>query len=286
VSGVPAGRALRATGAEVFSNIMTDQLLELIQKATIYDLAQPYFLGMPHHPVHPPFLYGLVKKHGEYVAPGGGSSASEALALGAHVGTHIDALCHFSRDGRLHDGAEVAHAQSNAFGLSRLSVDTIQPIFRRGVLLDIAGLERVDVLPADFTVTPEHLERTVQSQGVQLRPGDVILLRTGWARYWADAGLFISQVHGPGPDEAGSRWISSKGAFAAGSDTVAFEKVPSPTMPGHVHLLVEKGIHIIECLNLEELAADRVWNFIFAAAPLKIRGGTGSPIRPLALTLK
>ena len=158
MSGVPAGRALRATGAEVFSNIMTDQLLELIQKATIYDLAQPYFLGMPHHPVHPPFLYGLVKKHGEYVAPGG-SSASEALALGAHVGTHIDALCHFSRDGRLHDGAEVAHAQSNAFGLSRLSVDTIQPIFRHGVLLDIAGLERVDVLPADFTVTPEHLER-------------------------------------------------------------------------------------------------------------------------------
>ncbi len=59
-----------------------------------------------------------------------------------------------------------------------------------------------------------------------------------------------------------------------------------PTMPGHVHLLVEKGIHIIECLNLEELAADRVWNFIFAAAPLKIRGGTGSPIRPLALVVK
>jgi len=265
---------------------MTDQLLELIQKATVYDLAQPYFLGMPHHPVHPPFLYGLVKKHGEYVAPGGGSSASEALALGTHVGTHIDALCHFSRDGRLHDGAEVAHAQSNAFGLSRLSVDTIQPIFRRGVLLDIAGLERANVLPADFTVTPEHLDRAAQTQGVQLRPGDVILLRTGWARYWADAGLFISQVHGPGPDEAGARWISAKGAFAAGSDTVAFEKVPSSSMPVHVHLLVEKGIHIIECLNLEDLAADRVWNFIFAAAPLKIRGGTGSPIRPLALTLK
>ncbi len=265
---------------------MTDQLLELIQKAKIYDLAQPYFLGMPHHPVHPPFLYGLVKKHGEYVAPGGGSSASEALALGAHVGTHIDALCHFSRDGRLHDGGEVAQAQASATGLSRLSVDTIQPVFRRGVLLDVAGLERVDVLPADFTITPEHLDRAARSQDVQVRPGDVILLRTGWARYWEDAGRFISQVHGPGPDEAGARWISAKGAFAAGSDTVAFEKVPSPSMPVHVHLLVEKGIHIIECLNLEKLAADRVWNFVFAAAPLKIRGGTGSPIRPLALTLK
>jgi len=54
-------------------------------------------------------------------------------------------------------------------------------------------------------------------------------------------------------------------------------------MPVHVHLLVEHGIHIIECLNLEQLARDRVYEFIFAAAPLKIRGGTGSPIRPIAV---
>src|SRR5215472_3927484 len=79
------------------------------------------------------------------------------------------------------------------------------------------------------------------------------------------------------------RWISGKGVFAAGSDTVAFEFVPAPTMPVHVHLLVENGIHIIECLNLEQLAADRVYEFVFTAAPLKIRGGTGAPIRPLAL---
>jgi kynurenine formamidase len=54
-------------------------------------------------------------------------------------------------------------------------------------------------------------------------------------------------------------------------------------MPVHVHLLVEKGIHIIECLNLEQLAAERVYEFTFVAVPLKIRGGTGSPIRPVAV---
>ena len=260
---------------------MTSNFLDLIQSAKVYDLAQPYFIGMPHHPVHPPYLFGLVKKHGEFVSSIGASSASEALALGAHVGTHIDALCHFSRAGKLCDGAEVA--QSYTGGMERLSVDTMAPIFRRGVLLDIAGLEHVDVLPIDFVITPEHLDAAARAESVDVRAGDVVLLRTGWARYWEDAARFIAQVHAPGPGEPAARWISGKGAFAAGSDTVAFEFVPSTTMPVHVHLLVESAIHIIECLNLEQLSADRVYEFVFAAAPLKIRGGTGSPIRPLAL---
>jgi len=260
---------------------VTNDLLGLLRSARVYDLAQPYFVGMPHHPVHPPYLFGLVKKHGEYMTPGGASSASEALAFGGHVGTHIDALCHFSRDGKLHDGGEVA--QSYSAGLERLSVDTITPIFRRGVLLDIARQQGVDALPANFAIAPEHLDAAAREQHVEPEGGDVILLRTGWARYFEDAVRFIAQVRGPGPGEAAARWISSRRAFAAGSDTVAFEFVPAPNMPVHVHLLVENGIHIMECLNLEQLAADRVYEFIFVAAPLKIRGGTGSPIRPLAL---
>jgi kynurenine formamidase len=263
------------------SIIVTPDLLALLQSAKVYDLAQPYFVGMPHHPVHPPYLFGLVKKHGEYVTSLGGSSASEALALGGHVGTHVDALCHFSRHGKLHDGGDVA--QSYSAGIERLSVDTLAPIFRRGVLLDIAGLEHADVLPIDFVITPELLEAAASTENVEVRGGDVVLLRTGWAQYWEDAARFIAQVRGPGPGEPAARWISGKGAFAAGSDTVAFEFVPAPTMPVHVHLLVESGIHIIECLNLEQLARDRVYEFVFTAAPLKLRGGTGSPIRPLAL---
>jgi kynurenine formamidase len=77
--------------------------------------------------------------------------------------------------------------------------------------------------------------------------------------------------------------LSVQGIFAAGSDTVAFEKSPVPSMPVHVHLLVESGIHIIECLNLEELARDGVTEFLFVAVPMKIRGATGAPVRPLAL---
>ena len=259
------------------------QLLELIRSARVFDLAQPYYPGMPHHPNHPPFLFGLNKKHGDYVAPNGASSASEALTLGGHVGTHIDALCHFSCGGKLHGGEEAAGLQSYASGLERHTVDTIAPIFRRGILLDIAGHAGVEALPADFEIAPEHLEGTAAAQQVAVEAGDVVLLRTGWARFWPDAARFIAQVHGPGPGEPGARWLSGRGVFAAGSDTVAFEKVPSPNMPVHVHLLVESGIHIIECLNLEQLAAQRRYTFLFVAAPLKIRGGTGSPIRPLAI---
>jgi kynurenine formamidase len=87
----------------------------------------------------------------------------------------------------------------------------------------------------------------------------------------------------PGPGLAAAQWLSALEIFAAGSDTVAFEKSPVAEMPVHVHLLVESGIHIIECLNLEELAADGVAEFLFVGVPMKIRGATGAPVRPLAL---
>ena len=246
----------------------------------IFDLAQPYFVGMPHHPSHPPFLFSLVKQHGEYTGPAGNSSASDAIALGSHTGTHIDALCHFSCGGKLHGGEPVGPQQSYAGGLRKFSIDTIPPIYRRGVLLDLAAS---GPLPADCEITPHHLDEAARRQQVEIQPGDVVLLRTGWAVYFENPAKFISEVHCPGPARAGAEWLSARGIFAAGSDTVAFEKQPDPSMPVHVHLLVEGGIHIIECLNLEELAAAAAYTFTFIAAPLKIKGATGAPVRPIAV---
>src|SRR5262249_31649356 len=145
--------------------------------------------------------------------------------------------------------------QSYEHGMARLGVDTIAPIVRRGVLLDIAGLQGVDALPADFEITPDHLSRATHGE---IEAGDIVLLRTGWARYFSDAKKYINNIVAPGPAVDAARWLSSLEIFAAGSDTVAFERVPDSAMPVHVHLLVESGIHIIEVLNLEELARDRV----------------------------
>ena len=258
-------------------------LSEQLTSARIYDLGQPYFVGMPHHPSHPPFLFSLTKMHGDYVGPNGASSSSESLGMSGHLGTHIDALCHISFGGKLHGGQDVQTAQSYSGGLKQHSVDTLAPIVRSGVLLDIAGQQNVVSLPADFEITPRHMETAAHAHGVNIKPGNVVLLRTGWGAFFEDTSRFESQLHGPGPGEAGARWLSSHKIFAAGADTISFEIVPSRAMPAHVHLLVESGIHILECLNLEKLAADHVYEFAFVASPLKIRGATGSPIRPIAL---
>jgi kynurenine formamidase len=242
-----------------------------------YDLGQVYFPGMPHFPSHPPFLYSLTKRHGEILYSDGATSAADAIALGTHVGTHIDALSHFSCNGVCYGGRQVEHTYER--GMSDLGVDTIAPIVRRGVLLDIAGLEGVDVLPPDFEITAGHLNHASKAE---IAAGDIVLIRTGWAQFFGDAKRYINNTACPGPGIEGARWLSSRKIFAAGSDTVAFEKVPSSTMPVHAHLLVESGIHLIEVLNLEELSRDGVYEFLFVAAPMNIRGATGAPVRPLA----
>jgi kynurenine formamidase len=269
------------------------QLLDLIREHRLYDLAHPYFAGMPHFPTHPPFVFGLTRKHGDMMLEGGVSSSADSIAFGGHVGTHIDALCHFSCDGKLHGGVEAARVQSDSSGFRALGVETIAPILRRGVLLDVAAEMKLDALPTDFAITPEHLDAALKTTKTAIKPGDVVLLRTGWARYFTDFAQFVTggrgasparhAAAGPGPEIEAARWLSEREVFAAGSDTIAFEKIPAARMPVHVHLLVECGIHIIEALDLEELSRDRIYQFVFVAAPLKIRGGTGSPIRPLAL---
>src|SRR5882724_7719093 len=192
----------------------------------VYALAQPLFAGMPHFPTHPPFSRTLTKLHGEFVLSNGASSAAEMITLGGHVGTHIDALSHFSCDGKLHGG--VAPVQSYSDGVTTYGVDTIPPIFRPAVLFDIARLEEVETLPFDFVVTPQHFEAC----GVTPSEGGIALIRTGWGNLWNDANRFITggggaAVRGPGPKVPAAKWLSQHGIFAAGSDTVAFEHVPS-----------------------------------------------------------
>ena len=245
-------------------------------RARIIDLTHEYRPGMPHWPTHPPFAYSLTKLHGEQTLEGGVSSAADLIALGAHNGTHIDALCHFSRHGRLCGGAEVGPVQSYTGGVGVHGAETIPPVVRRGVLFDFAA---GGPLAPERELTPEDFE----AAGLAPGPGDVALIRTGWARHWHEPARYLNGQRHPGPGLAAARWLSSRGVFAAGSDTLAFERVPSPGMAVHVHLLVESGVHILENLDLEELAAAGAREFVFVGAPMKIRGATGAPLRAFAL---
>ena len=239
-------------------------LLEQLSQSRVIDLAQPWFVGMPHWPSHPPFAMALTKAHGEFMLPGGVSSSAELIALGTHVGTHIDGLGHFSCNGMLHQGRTLAEA----------GIDLVPPIVRRGVLFDIPCEAE------DAGITVEDL-RAVQR--AQVQTGDVVLIRTGWGRRWNDARAFVNEQRQPGITLAAAQWLSEQGVYAIGADNVALERIPSPRMEVHVHLLVDRGIHIIECLNLEQLSAEGVHEFAFVAAPLKITGATGAPLRPFAL---
>ena len=221
------------------------------------------------------------------VRPDGGSAANEIIVTGGHVGTHIDALAHVSHQGRLHGGVEPDEITSQ-LGFTSLGVETIDPIVCRGVILDIARLHGVDVVSPGHEVTPSELESAASDAGVEVREGDAVLIRTGWATLWDEPDRFLGVESGaPGPGEESARWLADRRVRVAGGETIAFEVVPPGaghrTLPVHRVLLVEAGIYILEVMDLSAFADLSVREFLFFAAPLKLVGATGSPIRPLAI---
>jgi kynurenine formamidase len=266
---------------------VTDALLAVLRRGVrVFDLGRPMFVGMPQSPNHPRFWHTLPRRHGDVVRADGGSAANDLIVTGTHVGTHIDALAHVSHDGRLHGGADAAEAGRGGRYLD-LGVHTIEPMLRRGVLLDVPRALGVGSCEPAYEITPDDLEAA--SRGIEIRPGDVALVRSGWGRRFDEgAGPYLGEESGvPGVGEAGARWLAARGVLAAGADTVAFERLlpgrGHSLLPAHRVLLVEHGVYIIEAMALEELADAAVGEFTFMLVPLNIVGATGSPVRPLAV---
>jgi kynurenine formamidase len=157
------------------------------------------------------------------------------------------------------------------------------------VLLDVAGHRDVGCLPAGSPVDAAEVEAIAAAQGVEIREWDVVLFRTGYMGLWPDAQRMAQHVS-PGPDLSAAELLADRGVVATGSDTETFEVQPAPDpgvpsnpQPVHTRLLVEAGIYLMESLDLEQLAADHVYEFLFIALPLKITGATGSMLDPLAV---
>jgi len=253
----------------------------------IFDLSQPMFVGMPQSSMHPKFHLSLQRRHGDLVRPDGGSGANELIITGGHVGTHVDAFAHISHDGLLHGGVDAADAQRGG-RIRRHGAETIAPILCRGVLLDIPRAKGVERCVDDYEVTRADLEAALALARTTLREDDAILIRTGWAQLYGDPVAFEGLEKGtPGPGVEGARWLADFRPRAIGSDTIPLERYPPaeavPSLPVHSLLLVERGIHIVEILKLEEIAQKDVSVFTFFLSPLKIVGATGAPARPLAI---
>jgi kynurenine formamidase len=269
----------------------TDPLLEAVRAGIrVHDLGRPLSIGMPQSPNHPPYWHSLPRRHGDMVRADGGSAANDVITMGTHVGTHIDALAHVSQDGCLHGGANAAQAQTGGRFLE-LGVHTIEPMVRRGVVLDVPralGLE--EDCGAGYEITVDDLERTVEVQGTDVGAGDVVLVRSGCGRHFHDPDPSVyrgSDTGVPGVSEAGARWLADRNVHAVGADTIAFECLRPGAghglLPAHRILLVENGIYIIEAMDLDGVASAGDHEFTFVLAPLPLVGATGSPVRPLAV---
>lgn len=269
-------------------SINPQALCALLRSGSVYDLSQPTSARMPVHPRHPPFLLSMLRRHGDTHRDGGYSAANELLVMCGHHGTHMDALGHVSMGGMLHGGVDAAEAQGGGEGLRSADIASALPIVTRGLLVDVAGHRGVDHLPAGSEIVLSEVLDILEAAKVMPQVGDVYLFRSGWGSLWDQPELYYSAdgCPQPGPSEEVARWLSAQQARAAGSDTMAFEMVVQGqnSMPAHSVLLFESGIHIIENLWLEELAKSGISEFLFVASPLRIRGATGSPMRPIAVT--
>jgi len=214
----------------------------------------------------------------------GGNEETVFTELG-QMGTQFDGLAHQQLGPYLYNCVEAEKVVRRG-GFAKLGVEKAGSFFARGVLLDIAALKGVDMLPDDYMITVADLEAAMTRQSVEIRRGDAVLIRTGWGRLWTvDNARFIKGEPGIGLEAA--EFLVRRNVMIVGSDNWAVEVRPYPDkdlfLPVHGYLLNLNGIYLVENLDLEALARDKATEFAFMVAPLKLRGGTGSSVAPIAV---
>jgi kynurenine formamidase len=251
-----------------------------------FDASGPQFGSARINPVH---MMSMLPSDRTW--PDGLQVADDWIIMPLQAGTQWDALSHVSYDGRMYNGFSVDEITADA-GAKRLGIEKLSPIVGRGVLLDIARHRGVDWLGGGEGIGPEELDDAASAQGVEIRAGDILLVRTGWwAMYLREGSPEAYMASQPGLTQACAEWIHDRDLAALGCDNWGVEVQPSDAgdafLPLHCILIRDMGMPLGEILDLEELAADcaddGVWEFLFSAPPLKVTNGVGSPINPVAV---
>jgi kynurenine formamidase len=277
------GAANRITPAKVL------EAVSLIREGRIYELGREYEQGMP--------LFG--NRHFSLTIPGmptvrtgaeNGVVFNDELVSGelGQIGTQFDGLGHVGTeidgDYVFYNGFKLSEF-GTPYGLTRLGVENVGTIFTRGVLVDVARYKGVGRLDPTYIITVEDIEATLEMQGVDIGEGDAVFFHTGWGQLW----MVDNEAYGasePGPGITAIKWLAEKNIVMTAADNYAMEAAPgeNPSRPieGHQWLL-SRGIYNLENLDLSELAADRVYEFAFIFAPMKLTGATGAPGNPIAV---
>jgi kynurenine formamidase len=201
------------------------------------------------------------------------------------VGTQFDGFAHQTHEDSWYNCAKVSENVTRG-GFTKYGIHGVGQLFTRGVMIDVAGYKGVEMLGDNYEITVEDLQGAMQKQGVILQPGDAVLIHTGWGKLYAkDNPRYVKSCPGIGPKAA--QWLIEKDPMLLGSDNWPVEVAPGPdpliSLPVHQIALVVNGVHLLENLKLDEMASKQVSEFAFIMQPLKIQGGTGSTVSPVAV---
>ncbi len=263
----------------------------LIKTGRIYSLSQALEVGIP--------LFGA--RHVSLTIPGGPTGGpfgthnlyyNDEMFSGeiGQVGSQFDGLGHIGakvgNDIRYYNGFTQDQV-GGAYGLQKLGIQNLGPIFTRGIMLDIATLKGTDRLAIDYIVTMADVQQAISRQGIrEPGEGDVVLFHTGHSKLWKTHNHEYNKGC-PGPSNTVANWLVSKGVMVVGADTWPVEAVPGENAARpfecHVIWITMNGIHINENLNLAGLVKDRVYEFAYSFNPLRLTGATGSPGNSVAI---
>ena len=256
---------------------------QLIRTGEVFELGQILHGSMP-----------LGARHFDvYVKPTGmnvganrrGSNEEVIVAEMGQVGTQFDGFTHQTIGDSLYNCFDMNDVMTRT-GFTRLGVENVGTLMTRGVLIDVAALKGVDMLPDRYEITVDDLQQALDRQGVALEPGDAVLIHTGWGVLWdSDGERYMAS--NPGIGVAAAQWLVEQDPMLLGADNQPVEVSPNPdpelSLPIHQIMLVVNGIHLVERMKLDELAAAGVHEFAFVMQPLKMQGVTGSSVAPVAI---
>jgi kynurenine formamidase len=214
-----------------------------------------------------------------------GSNEEIVITEIGHVGTQFDGFPHQTVGEMLYNCVPVESVATRG-GFTKMGVETVGALIARGVLIDVAALKNVKVLPDNYEITPQDLQQALARQKLTLKPGDAVLIHTGWGTLWnVDNARYVKTC--PGIGIAAAQWLATQDPLLVGADTWAVEVGPNPdadlSLPVHQFMLAISGIHLLENMRLEPAASRGAHEFAFVVQPLKIKGGTGSTVAPVAI---
>ncbi|MFB4162381.1 cyclase family protein [Alteribacillus sp. JSM 102045] len=273
-------------------NLLTpDTLLkakEHIKQGKVQSLSYPIRqTKVPVFPKRTPAVHFMTIDGGDYKSgmntPGGMKIADDYVVMPTHGTTHVDGLGHVWTEEQIYNGYSQDNIRST--GAKKCGVEKIEWIAGRGVLLDVARLKGVNHLDSQYVITPEDIEHCMKKQNIEIQQGDIVLVRTGWMSVFeSNPGLFYERQPGIGLEAA--RFLAERDIVGLGADNLTVEPMPmeeNAKKSLHVFMIRELGMYLMEMLHLDEFAQEKEYEFFFVAAPLKIKGGVGSPINPIVI---